>query len=167
MIPLAMTTADFGQTIEARPAMSPSGAHQKAVIKVFVQDGQGVQVFPLWDNTWRTGILEKLSRLGSLQTDWNSYGSPPPSSQSLRRASWFVSSVLSDTAPRPRVVPVADGGILFSWTHRDREVEIEFCPDSTIECLMTSSEVPDGTEIALDVADLMQIDNYFSWLTRK
>ena len=167
MIPSAMTTSDFGQTVEARPAMGPSGAHHRSVTKVFVLDGQGVQVVPLWDNTWRTGILEKISRWGSLQTDWNSYGSPPPSPQSLRRASWFVSSVLSDTAPRPRVVPVADGGILFSWTHRDREVEIEFCPDSTIKCLVTSSSDPDGTEQVLDVADLIQINNYFSWLTRK
>lgn len=140
MTPPAVSAIDYGQTIEARPAMGVTGSQQMSVVRSFAQDGQGVQVFPIFDHTWRTGLLEKLSRYGVLKENWNSYGSPSPSPHSLKRASWFVSSVLSDRAPRPHVVHAASDETRITARHADsRWPPLSLSSPSTSQCHQMSS----------------------------
>lgn len=128
-------------------------------------DGQGVEVFPLLARTWRESVIEKLSSYRSLPHNWNSYGSPPPSTLAIQKAIGFVSVLLDDSQPRPRVTPVSGGGIQFDWSFGKRELEIEFLPNGTIKYIFSPDWDSDGIEDTIDSVTISEVARLFEWLT--
>jgi len=127
-------------------------------------DGQGVEVFPLLARTWRESVIEKISSYRSLPHNWNSYGSPPPSSTAIYKAIGFVSVLLDDSQPRPRVTPVSGGGIQFDWSFGKRELEIEFLHDGKIRYMLAPDWESEGTESTVDALTISEIVWLLEWL---
>lgn len=152
-------------TIDTRPAIWPEGRQQRVNWQTWYQaDGQGVEVFPILETTWRASVIEKLSRFRSLPPNWNSYGSPPPSLLAIQRAIGFVSSLLDDRQARPRVTPVSGGGIQFDWSLGEREIELEFLSDGTVQYILASDRNSDGIEGKFDTISVSDIARLLDWL---
>lgn len=167
---VSMTTAADvalvgGMTIESRPAMAVRARFGRAALpRVSIENGQGVQVFLVLENTWPAALLGKISGFRSLQQNWNSYGSPPPSESAIRHAISFV-ALMEDQDPRPRVLPVSGGGIQFEWSRGERELELEFLPDGSAEFLKVPDRESVGEEGNIDSLGRVEIEKLFSWLT--
>jgi hypothetical protein len=74
-----------------------------------------------------------ISKLETLQENWDSYGGIPPTSQSLKTARTIL-SVLSDL---PACVPTSDGGVQLEWTTAaGDEVIISISPSGEISGLV-------------------------------
>jgi hypothetical protein len=128
-------------------------------------NGQGVDVFPVLESNWRGGALEKLSTFKLLAPNWNSYGSLPPSEKAIKSAASFLMMMRDENLPRPRVIPIAGGGIQFEWNYGERELEIEFRPDGTLEYLWVPDRKSEGTEVLLPTISSREIESLMSWLT--
>lgn len=135
-----------------------------AVRQVVIENGQGVEVFSVLENTWCASLLEKISGFRSLRPNWNSYGSPPPSETAIRNAIQFV-VLMEDEDPRPRVLPVSGGGIQFEWNCGERELELEFLPDGKVELLKVPDRESVGEEGRADSVNRIEVEKLFSWLT--
>lgn len=142
-------------TIGARPAIE---------WQIRGHSNSGVEVFPIIQTTWRTGLVEKISRYRLLPHNWNSYGSPPPSLATIQKAIWFVSSLLDEKQPRPRVNPVSGGGIQFEWSFDEREVEIEFMPDGAVQYLKADNRQSEECEGPLVNPTSSDISRLLRWL---
>lgn len=155
-------------TIQAHPdpAMWPGGKQQRVRWQSWCQaDGQGIEVFPILEKTWRASVIEKLASFRSLPPNWNSYDSPPPSQLAIKKAIGFVSSLLDDKQPRPRVTPVSGGGVQFDWSFGERELEIEFLPDGRIQYILAPNWDSDGIEGTIDTLSASEIADLLDWLT--
>ena len=124
----------------------------------------GIEFYPIIQPTWQTSIAEKISSYRSLPQNWNSYGSLPPSAIARQKAIWFITALLDEKQPRPRVTPVSGGGIQFEWSFGERQVEIEFLHDGTIECLLADSKTDDETTGVFDKPSQADIARVLSWL---
>lgn len=101
------------------------------------------QFVPEWEqpvpayglSQWQVDSIVEILRLGNLQQDWDSYGSPPPGSQLIELAIRVVRSIPFDDLATPRVVPVAGGGIQIEWRVGQRELELTILPDRSVEFL--------------------------------
>lgn len=124
----------------------------------------GIEFYPIIQPTWQTALVEKISGYRSLPQNWNSYGSAPPSSLAIQEAIWFVTSMLDEKKPRPRVTPVSGGGIQFDWSFGERQIEIEFLHDGTIEYLLADTKTNDETPGRFDKPSRIDIGRLLSWL---
>jgi len=111
---------------------------------------------------WKIEAISQTLKLERLPTDWDSYGSPPPSNELADFCiDWLLKSIPFNDLPSPNVVPVSGGGIQFEWSLSDRELELEVLPNYTIEFLKTERGEPlDQGE----VKNLQQIPALFGWL---
>lgn len=152
MFPYAITDA---ATIGARPAIEwQDRGHANT----------GVEVYPIIQPTWQTSLVEKISSYRSLPQNWNSYGSPPPSAIARQKAIRFIIALLDEKQPRPRVTPVSGGGIQFEWSYGEREIEIEFLHDGTVEYLLTDAKANDELPGRFDQPSRADIKRFLSWL---
>lgn len=144
-------------TIGARPVIEWHGQGSSA---------SGVEVFPLWQPTWRSSLISKVSAYRSLPHNWNSYGSPAPTSIAVAKALHFIGSALNDSHIPPRVTPVSGGGIQFEWSRGGREIEIEILPDGTTELLVADNDEEDSQiETTLQASSPEVMNVLLSWLT--
>lgn len=124
----------------------------------------GIEFCPIIQPTWQTSVVEKISSYRSLPQNWNSYGSPPPSAIARQKAILFITALLDEKQPRPRVTPVSGGGIQFEWSYGEREVEIEFLHDGTIEYVLTDAKTNDELPGRFDQPSRADIGRILSWL---
>lgn len=68
---------------------------------------------------------DRISSLGTLPQDWNTYGSPPIAQRAIQAAHRLLETGLIQGAPVPQIVPTSDGGIQFEWHLPGRRLEIE------------------------------------------
>jgi hypothetical protein len=73
------------------------------------------------------GTIENLAKL---KPGWNSYRGAPISVVARQKAIWFLRRLRLERpeAPIPIVGPSSDGGVVFQWRDKQREVEIVFLP---------------------------------------
>jgi hypothetical protein len=90
-------------------------------------------------------------RLKQLAHDWDSYGSPPPTSASIEKALQIIASVdkhfrsmLDDKTSPYAVVPLPGGGVQLEWRGDNSEIEIDISPDGKIGYLY--NEQRDGKD---------------------
>lgn len=89
--------------------------------------GGGVLEFPDPPPFWSYEMLARISELGELEDDWDSYGARPVDPHCAAAAADLLLSFLGPSAPKPSIVPTSRGGIQLEW-HRagaDLEIEIE------------------------------------------
>jgi len=110
---------------------------------------------------WKIEAISQTLRLERLPTDWDSYGSPPPSNELADFCIDWLKNIPFNDLPSPNVVPVSGGGIQFEWSLPDRELELEVLPNYTIEFLKVERGEPlDQGE----VTNLQQLQALFGWL---
>lgn len=72
------------------------------------------------------GLLGAVKRLRDLETDWDSYGAPAPSTASLRLADAALRRAFATKNLPDSVVPSADGGLALCWDRGDKHAYLEF-----------------------------------------
>lgn len=78
-------------------------------------------------STWFHDLLTRISELGDLEENWDSYGARPVRPECAVMAVRFLLSYVDRDTPAPSVVPTNRGGIQLEW-HRagaDLEIQIE------------------------------------------
>lgn len=93
---------------------------------------------------WHLDTLGRVFELTFLREDWNSYGSPPISSQAIDMALTVVMESLRTgwRLPEPEVVPTSEGGVVFIWEHQEHELELDLMPDGRIGYLLVQEDDP-------------------------
>jgi hypothetical protein len=92
-------------------------------------------------SSWLAVALKGIRRLERLEANWDGFGSPEIRPQAIRQARHLLTAVEADPAPNPHIAPVPGGGLQAAWVVDDRELEIEFLPDGSVEYLR---QWPDG-----------------------
>lgn len=74
---------------------------------------------------WVTRTVAALSCLERLPPDWDSYGAPPVSRESIAAATQLLARLAGLDIEPPTVVPTAKGTVQFEWHGRGACVEVE------------------------------------------
>jgi hypothetical protein len=94
---------------------------------------------------WSRAAMERISRLGELKANWDSYGGRPIDPYCAMAAIQFVLSVLGPSIPTPAIVPLNRGGIQLEW-HR-RGVDLEVAVLSPVRYRVLFEDEESGEEI--------------------
>jgi hypothetical protein len=81
---------------------------------------------------WLNEFVEKINQILSLKDDWDSYGAPQISRESLLPIMQVLSAVMTDKTSAPAVVPTSDGGIQLEWHQNGLDFEIESAPNGEL-----------------------------------
>lgn len=71
-------------------------------------------------------LLRAVKALQELQSDWDSYGAPPPNAASLRLADSALRRAFATKNLPDSVIPSAEGGVALCWDRGDRHAYLEF-----------------------------------------
>jgi hypothetical protein len=118
---------------------------------------QWSEVTALSGGDWAESALRRLSDLGSLQENWDGYGSPPIPSRVFPVA-FAIMRVLIEYErcfPGPALVPTSGGGIQFEWISGERELEVEVSPDGSVWFLLVTPDEPDQEGQVRTTQDLL------------
>jgi hypothetical protein len=112
--------------------------------------------------------LLRVGQLRSLGDDWNSYGSPAPTSSLISAVESFIIWTCERFAPflpAPYANPVPGGGIKLNWSVGDHELELELGPVEDghlgIEYLRASHGVPEDEGV---VASAQELVAHLTWV---
>lgn len=142
---------------------SHRSARRSFIVKTTSQGNAVVKIDPQW--TWQKEPVLRIAECCTLKDNWDSYGGHPPSFDTVLAAIDLIDSIPQHDPPRPRVVPLATGGIQFEWKVGQRELDIEVSPDSTYRYLKFDPSKTGGdlnSEFPLD--SLSGVENLLSWL---
>jgi len=84
------------------------------------------------DFTQLNAIAKLINQFLSLDTNWDTYGGKPTTEVAARKAMNIITSLLSEGARAPAVVPVNNGGVQIEWHNGGWDVEIEVHPDGSV-----------------------------------
>jgi hypothetical protein len=153
-------------SIQTQPAFFDECENEMVVRQYVVRhNAQGVEVVkipPEW--TWQLESVKRILECLSLGENWNSYGGHPPSLNTALTAIDLLSVIPYADFPRPRVVPIATGGIQFEWENGRRELDIEVRDDGTIEYLKVDDANPDGEEGRFTSVNSLNLKSLLTWL---
>jgi len=152
---------------------------QQPAYQVWTQSRSGQALSAEIDDTipmapWVIDMLSKIQELCALETNWDSYGSPPPSVAVmaealilLQRAECGLRHSPSEDAaiPIPTVVPLSGGGLQFEWQTPLKELELEFFEDQPPTALAVDTSTGWEGEVTFDPDDSTTICNLLAWLT--
>jgi hypothetical protein len=159
---LKMMAAD-AVTIQSQPTMRLEYQQERKSRTHFLRQGvQGVQVIkvpPEW--TWQVEPIKKILGTLLLPDNWDSYGGRAPGVGSAAAAIDFIALIAHEDLPRPRVVPLGTGGIQLEWRNGQRELEVEFSPDESIEVLKIEGGSEGEQCSSFNTADITSL---FAWL---
>lgn len=144
--------------IDEEAEHAPQGPHCQA------EDTVTNDAFVVPECSWLYEAARRLREIRNLAPNWDSYGSRPLSDDAFNSAKEVLFAMGCDTPP-PAIVPVSGGGVQFEWQVEDRELEIEFLPDSRIVFLRVhEDEATDEEE--LPSTDLTRVPSLLKWLTK-
>ena len=86
---------------------------------------------------WVLTCLAKISEFSQLPANWDSYGSNPISGAAVKMSLRFLFEAPMLLISEPTVSPVPGGGLGFHWRVENRDLELEFTPDGSVEYLKT------------------------------
>jgi len=112
---------------------------------------------------WQIDAIRKIFQLLALDSDWDSYGSPPPSEVAVKAAVRLILGIDIDYFVSPRIVPVSGGGVQLEWSLGTREVEIEIDNEGSAEYLKSSKGKP-IEEGPISLGDLTEMRSLLTWL---
>ena len=73
---------------------------------------------------WSRDVIQQISQLGDLGSNWDSYGGKPIDPYCAMAAIQLVLTVRDSSIPSPAVVPLNNGGIQLEWHQRGVDLEI-------------------------------------------
>lgn len=135
---------------------SPQEVEQSADITSFRQEdairfGKHVlswgQPFPPWSRRF----LEKISELGDLDEDWDSYGARPIDVRCAMTAAEIVLNLMDSETPAPAIVPTSGGGIQLEWHRAGADLEIEIHSATKLEVFFGDERTGEEREFPLSV----------------
>lgn len=150
-------------TIQSQPTMRLEYQQERRSRDHFLRQGvQGVQVIkvpPEW--TWQVEPIKKILGTLLLSDNWDSYGGRTPRMEAAAAAIDFISLIGHEDPPRPRVIPLGTGGIQLDWRNGERELEVEFGRDGSIEVLKSEGDTDGESISSFNPADITSL---FAWL---
>jgi len=135
---------------------SPQAVEQSADIASFRQEdafrfGEHVlscgQPFPPWSRH----LLEKISELGDLDEDWDSYGARPIDPRCAMTAAEIILNLMDSETPAPAIVPTSGGGIQMEWHRAGADLEIEIQSPTKVEVFFEDERTGEEREFPLSV----------------
>ncbi len=112
---------------------------------------------------WFLTSLGAVARLSNLPTNWDSYGSPPVTSEARAQALRLLMLIEGEASAIPQIGPVSGGGLQLEWSNGLRALELEVRPDGAVEFLRVYEDdrMEEGT-IPTDRVDRLR--QQMSWL---
>jgi hypothetical protein len=96
-----------------------------------------------------SSISRELERIAGLRPDWDSYGSAPPSSESINVARRLVGTVYGEallSAKNPSlpysIAPLSGGGVQLEWRGENKTVEVQVGPSGAFGYLLIKGVEP-------------------------
>jgi len=89
---------------------------------------------------WQGKFFRPLERLGSLDSDWDGYGTSAPNRVAMDCARKIVERLLKINFPPQAIVPSAEGGVGITFRKDDRYAALEICNDGEIVVLTEIAE---------------------------
>ncbi len=93
---------------------------------------------------WFGDLLAKISELGNLEENWDSYGARPIDPRCALATTRLLLSLLDSRTPKPCVVPTARGGIQLEWHRAGADLEVRI--ESPTRCEVYFEDHREGTE---------------------
>jgi hypothetical protein len=87
-------------------------------------DVASTQAFTSQQGAWRPFVRNRLRSLASYSVGWDGYDGMSPRPDVVAFAWHVVSSVMSDSAPLPQIVPLSDGSLQIEWHTRKLHLEV-------------------------------------------
>ena len=122
---------------------------------------------------WLTDVLPRLDELATLQHNWDSYGSPPPTAELMAKALALVQRgerLLGDWPPEefgiptPSIVPLSGGGIQYEWQTPVKELELVFFENEPPSALAVDIASGETTERPFDPNHCDTVSALLAWL---
>lgn len=82
--------------------------------------------------SWIKAVNDQLNTLVALEENWDTYGSPPPTSKAVIHTQAVLRAVYAMDVPVPRVRGTSDGGVTIEWYHPSVELILEIDPTGTV-----------------------------------
>jgi len=86
--------------------------------------------------------MRRLGEIVNLPQNWDSYGSPPPTSTAIEIVMDLLLTIDNPSLPAPRVVPVSGGGLQLEWNVSPRELQLEISGEGIAQCLQIEDRRP-------------------------
>jgi hypothetical protein len=95
-----------------------------------------------------SGVAQRLDELAQLQSDWDSFGSDPPSETAVMTSKGLIVTVAAALQrvdqPLPFFIgPISGGGVQVEWRGPSGSIEVEVDADGGFNCLIARGS---GTE---------------------
>ena len=88
--------------------------------------------------TWLGERLERISALGQLPSNWDSYGAARVDARSIARATQLLQGLAEFQAvERPTVTASPDGNVALCWGNGSKSLDIEVLPDGSVAYAFT------------------------------
>ena len=109
------------------------------------------------------GLSNALVEFARLPPNWDSYGAPRISADSINSALMALTDLLSTGVPAPYLVPTPSGGIQAEWHHATKSLELEFVSSVQIEFYFEDegSGICEEETLSFDLSPLYQRINEF------
>lgn len=105
-----------------------------------------------------TNIANRLDEISRLPVNWDSYGAPTVSTESLVRAVEVACDILIRLDLDPFIAPASCGGITLDWETGDTEIEIEICDDTASLIFPTTDDDRATDDIPVTRAKMLLLD---------
>ena len=131
---------------------------------------QWSEVTSFWrSQPWVADAGRTISRISTLQDDWDGQGSPAPSRAALESMNRVIREIDAYDLPSPHISPVSGGGLGIEWHQGQRDLSIELLRDGSIEYLrsQTTSGEPDIDQMEDGVIPsdrVNEVRNLVRWL---
>ena len=116
---------------------------------VMIPFGKVAFVFSEPPPRWSRDLLAKISELGDLEEDWDSYGARPVDPQCAIATVTLLLSVFDSSTPKPSIVPTSRGGIQLEWHRAGANLEIEIESPSRFHVFFEDEQAGKESEVTL------------------
>lgn len=125
---------------------------------------QWSEVRSLQRPVWLKEVYDRISAVGQLGPNWDSYGGLPASLHAMVTLRVLLSNLSVDDLPKPHVAAVPDGGIGLHWRIATRDLELEVDSKGGIHALETSVG---GDPTPREIQTLKQAQHSLDWVLGK
>jgi hypothetical protein len=112
---------------------------------------------------WAGDVQADIRSLGNLAPNWDGYGAPAIDPAVIASSSSFVAKLPGNLAPRPRVVPTANGMLQLEWHAGPKSLELEFESPHSIRYLQWNPDDAVEAEASFPATDVETAVNLIRW----
>ena len=93
----------------------------------------------LRNQPWFLPIKAQLQKFLVFEENWNGYGESSIHEEAVNQAIAVLDKIVSETTPKPDIVPTSRGGIQIEWVSTDFEIEVEILPTGPAQIIIVES----------------------------